>query len=163
MFYSSVKGFEPVYNCNSKALILGSFPSVKSRAEGFYYANPRNRFWTILSAIFKENAGETIENKTKFLLKNGVALWDIAEICDIKGSDDNSISQVKIVELDIILSAANIKKVFLNGKKAYELYASKYKNISVPTCILPSSSPANAAKTVETLIKEWQIEFSTVF
>ena len=117
-----VHGFGPVYDDNSKILILGSFPSVKSRAEGFYYGHPRNRFWKVLAAILKENEPKTVQDKKTLLLHHGIALYDVIEECDIIGSSDSSIKNVVPSDLAPIFETSKIKAVFTNGKTADRLY-----------------------------------------
>lgn len=146
--------FGPVYDQNSRVLILGSFPSVKSREQGFYYGHPQNRFWKMLAAIYKEEIPNSIDEKKKFLLKHGIALWDVIESCDIEGSSDSSIRNVVVNDIARILMEAPIKVVLTNGKKAQELYR-KYVKHPEAVC-LPSTSPANAACKLEKLIEEWK-------
>ncbi len=136
-------GFAPVYNQESKALILGSFPSVKSREISFYYGHKQNRFWKMLCGYFGEEIPNTVEGKKDFLYKNNVALWDMATSCEIKGSSDASIKNVKIADLSNILQTAKIKKILLNGTLAYRLFLEKYENLSIPYEKMPSTSPAN--------------------
>lgn len=152
-----VHPIEPVFDKNSKILILGSFPSVKSREAGFFYGHPQNRFWQVLAKICNENKPETIEEKKAFLLKNNIAVWDVIESCDITGSSDSSIKNVTPNDLRIILENANIEKIFVNGKKAEQLYK-KYiqSKISREAICLPSTSPANAAWSVEKLVMAWR-------
>jgi hypoxanthine-DNA glycosylase len=146
-------GFEPVFDKNSKILILGSFPSVKSRDINFYYGHKQNKFWKLLSEIYKKNLN-TIDEKKEFLLKNNIALWDIVEECEIKGSSDSSIIVKKVVDLQIILDKANIQKIICNGKKAYEIYKKYYENLPIESICLPSTSPANAIFKKELWINE---------
>lgn len=159
----------PVYDKNSKILILGSFPSVKSREEGFFYGHPQNRFWKVLYQI-KEDYGilkcenslnySTIEGKKKFLLDNNIAVWDVIKSCDIVGSSDSSIKNVVANDLRVILDAADIEKIIVNGKKAEQLYK-KYIQpyINREAVCLPSTSPANAAWSFEKLVEVWGKEF----
>ncbi len=146
----------PIYNEESKALILGSFPSVKSREEGFFYGHPQNRFWRVTAAVFEEAVPQTIEEKKSFLLRNHIALWDVIRSCDIEGSSDTSIKNVSVNDLSIILDAADIQTIFVNGKTAYKYYQ-KYlmPTIDRPATCLPSTSPANAAWNLERLLSEW--------
>ena len=139
-----MKGFEPVYDKNSEILILGSFPSVISREVGFYYGNRRNRFWSLLGKIFREEIGENVDSKKAFLLKHGIALWDIAESCDVKGSSDSEIKNVSVVDLDIILNVADIGLIICNGKKSYEIFSKNY-DLPIKSVCLPSTSPANVS------------------
>lgn len=151
---------EPVYDKNSRILILGSFPSVKSREAGFFYGHPQNRFWKVLAGICKEAVPQTVEEKKCFLLRNGIAVWDVIAECDITGSSDSSIRDVKPADIRRILDAAKIERICCNGATAYRLYE-KY---LFPLCKreavkLPSSSPANAAWSAERLMEEWEKYF----
>ena len=154
--------FGPVYDKNSKILILGSLPSVKSRQQQFYYGHPQNRFWKVLSAALGESIGGSVDEKKRIMLKNHIALWDVIQSCDIIGSSDSSIKNVKENDISVILDAADIKAIFLNGAKAYELfkkYCGGIEDRNEPPAILklPSTSPANAAFSLERLIGEWKI------
>ena len=146
--------FGPVYDSESRILILGSFPSVKSREISFYYGHPQNRFWKLLSLLFNEE----IEDKKTFLLKHHIALFDVIESCDIIGSSDTSIRNVKPNDLSLIINNSKIETVYLNGSKAYELYkkycADKY---DIDAIKLPSTSPANATYSIEKLYNEWRM------
>lgn len=152
--------FGPVYDEHSKILILGSMPSVKSREQQFYYGHPQNRFWKVLAAVFGEDVPISIEEKKEFLLRNGVALWDVIESCDIIGSSDSSIKNVKENDMRVILDKADIKTIYVNGGKAHELfikYCTKYMKEGKPNLVkLPSTSPANAAWSLDKLIKTWK-------
>lgn len=136
-----IEGFSPVYDESSSILILGSFPSVKSRESSFYYGNRQNRFWVTLQKVFGGEI-DTIEHKRDLCLGNGIALWDIVKRCVVVGSADASIKEYETVELDDVLSRAPIKKILCNGKLAYELTLSAYKG-TLPVICLPSTSPAN--------------------
>lgn len=150
--------FEPLYDRNSKILILGSFPSVKSREQMFFYGHPRNRFWKVISAVFECDTPNTIDEKRQFLLTHGIALWDVIASCEITGSSDSSIKNVTANDIAIILNSANIRNIFVNGKTA-EKYFNKYiKNtVNREAVCLPSTSPANAAWSTERLLKAWKI------
>lgn len=136
-------GFPSVYDNSSEILILGSFPSVKSREISFYYGNKQNRFWKTVCGIFGEEIPDSIEGKTAFLKRRKIALWDIVEACDIIGSSDASIKNVEIVDLGEIFRTARIRKILLNGALAYRLFLQKYQNIEIPYIKMPSTSPAN--------------------
>ncbi len=148
--------FEPIFNENSKILILGTFPSVKSREGEFYYHHPQNRFWKLLSALTKETLPETIEAKKVMLLKHHIAIWDVIYQCDIYGSSDSSIKNVIPNDINIILDKCNIKQIIANGDKAFQLYNKYCLPITHRDCVkMPSTSPANAAWSLEQLIEVW--------
>ncbi len=136
-------GFAPVFDENSKVLILGSFPSVKSRQIDFYYGNKQNRFWRTVCGYFKEEIPESTEAKRAFLKRRGIALWDMVMECEIEGSADASVRNAKTANLHEVLSKANIQKILLNGTLAYELFIKEYAELEVPYQKLPSTSPAN--------------------
>jgi len=142
-------GFEPVYDDKSRILILGSFPSVMSRDIGFFYGNRHNRFWRVLSLLFEEKIGNLKEEKIDFLIRHRVALWDIVSACEIKGSLDSDIRNVKVADINKIIKNSNIEKIFCNGKKSYELTLRYYGNIGIPIIYLPSTSPANTKFSVD--------------
>lgn len=150
--------FEPVYDKNSEILILGSFPSVKSREQGFYYGHPRNRFWKVLSALLDCEEPVGIEEKKKMLLQHHIAVWDVIDSCDIKGSSDSSIRNVVPADIAGLLLKSSIRYIYANGKTAGNLYQ-KYiqPEVDMEIAILPSTSPANAACSLEDLIKAWGI------
>lgn len=150
---------DPVYSSDSKILILGSFPSVKSRESQFFYAHPQNRFWKVLTALYAPDGGaelDTVDKKREFLLMNKIAVWDVIQCCEITGSSDSSIKNVKVNDLKRILNAADIKAIFSNGATSYNLYM-KYcaDKLGRPSVKLPSTSPANAAYSLERLIEAW--------
>ncbi len=149
---------EPVFDENSKILILGTFPSVKSRESKFFYAHPQNRFWKVLSALMEVEVPITIDEKKKFLLKNNIAVWDVIDRCQITGSSDSSIKSVVPSELSKILNVSKIERIFANGgtaKKLYEKY--QYKTLGIEIEGLPSTSPANAAYSLKSLLEAWEI------
>lgn len=151
-----VHEFEPIYNEDSKVLILGSFPSVKSRASQFYYGHPQNRFWKVTAGVCGDEVPATIAEKRAFLLRNHIAVWDVIESCDIVGSSDSSIRNVVANDMDVILTKANIRAIFANGDKAYQLFLKYCKKEEQPEIHkLPSTSPANAAWNLERLIEAW--------
>ncbi|MDO4689928.1 MAG: DNA-deoxyinosine glycosylase [Fusobacterium sp.] len=148
----------PTYDQNSQILILGSFPSVKSREYGYFYGHPQNRFWKVISAVFNDSFPETKEDKKRFLLKHNIAAWDVIASCEIKGSSDSSITNVKANDLGEILKNSKVRKIFVNGKKAAQLYKKYIEPVSkIPAITLPSTSPANAAWKLERLIDEWKV------
>jgi len=147
----------PIYDRHSDILILGSFPSVKSREEGFFYGHKQNRFWKVMAAVFDDEMPITVDEKKNFLLKHRVALWDVIASCEIEGSSDSSIRNIKVNDLSLILKVAPIRRIFTNGNKAYSLYQKyMYPGIGLKAQLLPSTSPANAQFSVERLITEWK-------
>lgn len=147
----------PIYNEKSNILILGTFPSVKSRENKFFYSHPQNRFWKIIAYITNTSpVPSTIDEKKNMLLNNKIALFDVIKSCDITGSSDTSIKNVEPWDLSIILDSCNIKKIYANGNKAYELYMKYcYNNLKCSIIKLPSTSPANASFNFERLLSEW--------
>ena len=152
----TVHPIEPLYDENSEILILGSFPSVKSRETGFFYGHAQNRFWRVMARICSSETPVGIEDKKRLLLENKIALWDVIHSCEIIGSSDSSIKNVVPNDLSVILNTANIKRIFVNGKKAESLYK-KYieKETGIKAVALPSTSPANASWSEERLYEEW--------
>ena len=148
----------PIYNQNSKILILGSFPSVKSRESQFFYHHSQNRFWKVLSSVLDKDTPITIDEKKDFLLDNNIALWDVIASCDIEGSSDSSIKNVVANDLNKIIDTCDIKQIFCNGGKSFELYK-KYceKNTNLKAIKLPSTSPANARFSLEKLVEDWKV------
>ena len=147
--------FPPVYSTSSFILILGSFPSVKSREEGFYYGYMRNRFWPMLERIYNEKA-ESTEERRKLILNHGLALWDSINSCKIKGSADSSISDAIPNDIPSLLENTKIKRIITNGRKAYSIYMKYiYEKTGIEPVCLPSTSPANAAWSLDDLIKAW--------
>lgn len=147
----------PFYDGSSKILILGSFPSVKSREQGFFYGHPQNRFWRVLAAVFLQAVPTSIEEKKAFLKKNGIALWDVIASCEIAGSSDSSIKNAAANDIRPILEGSNVEKIFVNGgtaKKLYDRYLLPMTGVEAMQ--LPSTSPANAAWSLERLIVEWK-------
>lgn len=149
--------FEPVYDNNSKILILGTLPSVKSRENNFYYGHKQNRFWKVLAHILNESVPETVEEKKYMLLKHNIAIWDVIQSCDIKGSSDSSIKNVEPTDIRKILDNSDVKYIFANGNKAGQLYKKYQLPITgIEATVLPSTSPANAAWTFEKLCEAWR-------
>ena len=148
----------PVFDAQSKILILGSFPSVKSRESAFFYGHPQNRFWKVLSGLLVCGCPQTIEEKTQMLLAHHIALWDVIASCRIEGSSDSSIRDVVPTDLSVILDRAPIRAVFCNGQTAFRLYERfQAAQTGLPATLLPSTSPANAAYSVERLMASWKI------
>ncbi|MBR6336291.1 MAG: DNA-deoxyinosine glycosylase [Ruminococcus sp.] len=155
---SQTHNIPPVYDKNSRVLILGSFPSVKSREAQFFYAHPQNRFWRLCAMLFDEELPTTAEQKKALLLKHHIALWDVIASCEIEGSSDTSISGVTANDISAILDYADIGAIFCNGAKAYELYNKHIKPLTRRDAIkLPSTSPANAACSLDKLYESWAV------
>ena len=150
---------EPIFDKDSKVLILGSIPSIKSRKEGFYYAHPRNRFWKTLELIYGETIGSSKDNKIAFLQKHHIALFDVLKSCDISSSSDSSIKNPVPNDLSLILLNSNIKTIFTTGQKAHQLYQKYcYSNTLIEDIPLPSTSPANCSKGIENkLLKSYSM------
>ncbi|MDR1233932.1 MAG: DNA-deoxyinosine glycosylase [Holosporales bacterium] len=152
-----VHHFDPVFDEESQVLILGTFPSVRSRASGFYYGHPRNRFWKVIAAITKtDRIPQTIDSKKCMLLKNRIALWDVLQSCDIEGSSDSNIKNPMPTDLSKIFSKANIKCIYTNGSQAHQFFIRYHcKSYSGNLIKVPSTSPANARYTLEKLVAIW--------
>lgn len=149
--------FPPFFRSDSHILILGSFPSVKSREQMFFYGHPQNRFWRVLAAVFEDDVPSSIPEKRILLERNHVALWDSIGRCTIEGSSDSSIRNVVPNDLSVILDAAPIAAIFCNGKQSFDCY-NRYilPSLCRDAILLPSTSPANAAWSVDRLISAWQ-------
>lgn len=155
--------FAPVFDERSKALVLGSFPSVKSRETAFYYGHPQNRFWRVLAALFDADVPETNNDKTEFLLARHIALWDVAAACTIQGSADSTLTALRLNDIASLLRDTGIRAVFANGQKAGRLYRAKLeKQAETPVTVLPSTSPANAAWTLQRLVAAWRPLYEAV-
>ncbi len=149
---------KPFYNKDSKILILGSFPSIKSREVGFYYSHPQNRFWKVLAYTFNEEIPNSIEEKKELLKRNKIALFDVCAACDIKASSDASIKNVVPNNLEEIFNNSNIEVIAFDGKTAYNLYQKYFKDKYAAELIsLPSTSPANATWDMQMLINEYEV------
>ena len=149
-------GFSPVVDEHSRVLILGSFPSVQSRRVSFYYGNPQNRFWKVQAAVTGSPLPVTVEEKKQFLLENNIGIWDVIKSCSIKGSDDNSITDVEVNDFSKIFSETKLSVIAANGTKAYELYNRYVFPVTGREIVkLPSTSPANAAWSLERLCKAY--------
>ena len=148
----------PLYDGNSKILILGSFPSVKTREMGFFYGHPQNRYWKVLSGILEDDFPETVEERRNFLLRHHIAAWDVIYECDIVGSSDASIRNVTPTDLRPILDAAPIRQIYVNGKTAEKMYKKYTEPLTHRQAVcLPSTSPANAAWSLERLMEAWGV------
>ena len=153
-----VHPYEPVYSKNSKVLILGTIASPKSRANGFYYTHPQNRFWKVFSNILGSDFPVNIEDKKKLFLDNDIALWDVLKSALVAGASDSSIKEPIPNDLNLILNSANIRAIFITGKRAYSLYNKLcLKHTNFEAVSLPSTSPANCAFSFDNLIKEYSV------
>ncbi len=149
---------KPVFDFNSEILILGSFPSEASRAFGFYYAHPRNRFWQVMAEIFQVEIGSSPQEKTEFLIKRKIALWDSVARCSIHRSGDSTIKDAVPNDIEKIIRTAKIKHIYFNGNKSYEIFLKYCRTENdIPLTVLPSTSPANARFTLEKLCEVWKI------
>lgn len=152
-------GFAPLSDKDSKLLILGSFPSVKSRKVEFYYGNPQNKFWRVICSYFGETVPQDIDGKKNFLLTHNIALWDIVTECEISGSQDSTIKNFKVADLKTLLQNCDIRFIILNGSTAFKIFKDNYGDLNIPYKKLPSTSPANT-RFCE---KEWRDALSTAF
>ncbi len=152
-------GFAPVFDAQSRVLILGSFPSVKSRLIDFYYGNKQNRFWRTVCGFFGETVPETTEGKKEFLFRRKLALWDMVTTCEIEGSADAAVRNAEVADLNAVLAHAPIEKILLNGTLSYDLFVKSYADIKIPYVKMPSTSPANPRFTEEV----WRNELNDVF
>ena len=157
--YEHVKHtFEPVYDENSRILILGSLPSVKSREQGFYYGHPQNRFWKVLARLLEWEEPATIEEKKAMLLKNKIAIWDVLESCDIKGSSDSSIKNAVAADIPGLLKKTKIEKIYVNGTTAGKYYKKYIWPLTgVEAIVLQSTSPLNCRYDIEKLAENWSV------
>lgn len=148
----------PLYDEESRVLVLGSFPSVKSREGRFFYHHPQNRFWRVISAIYEEPVPATIEEKQDLLLRCKIAVWDVIQSCEITGSSDSSIRNVVPNDLEQVLKHSKVERIFANGNTSYQLYMKYiYPVTGMEIIKLPSTSPANAAYSLERLLEEWSM------
>ena len=150
--------FEPLYDRNSSVLILGSFPSVKSREQQFFYGHPQNRFWKVIAALYHADVPATIPEKKALILGNGLALWDAVASCEITGSSDASIRAVRANDLSVILNRSPIRMICCNGKTSWQQYDRLIRpRTGREAMCLPSTSPANARWTLPKLIDAWSV------
>lgn len=148
----------PLYNAQSQTLILGSFPSVKSREARFFYGHPQNRFWRLMALLFDEEVPQTVEEKSRLILRHHLALWDTIHSCTITGSSDSSIKDVVPNDLSEILQNSRVDRIFCNGAASYNLYQKYiYSQNGIQAVKLPSTSPANAAFSLKCLAEAWSV------
>lgn len=150
--------FGPLYSEHSRILILGSFPSVRSREQNFFYGHPQNRFWKVIAAVFDAPVPETVYEKKQLIISHDLALWDSIASCEITGSSDASIRNAEVNDISIILDSCRIEQIYCNGRKSHELYR-KYieENTGREAICLPSTSPANAQWTLDRLTEAWSV------
>ena len=148
----------PLFDKDSETLILGSFPSVKSREAAFFYGHPQNRFWAVVAEVFSKEKPLTVEAKKELILSNKLALWDVIAQCEIKGSADSTITDVTANDLSIILENSRVRRIFVNGKTAEKYYNKyTYPETGIKAVCLPSTSPANAAWSIARLVDAWKV------
>jgi hypoxanthine-DNA glycosylase len=148
----------PLFSKNSDTLILGSFPSVKSREAQFFYGHPQNRFWKLLALLYNEDIPNDVEEKKSLILRHKLALWDTIHSCTITGSSDSSIKDVVPNDISKIISSSKVRRIFANGATSYKLYQKYiFPSTNIKAVKLPSTSPANAAFSLERLAEEWKI------
>lgn len=155
---SIVHPIPPLFDENSRTLILGSFPSVKSREQSFFYGHPQNRFWRLIATLFDEEIPQSIDEKKQLILKHNLALWDVIHSCTITGSSDSSIKDVVPNNLSIILQKSSVDRIFANGALSHKMYMKYiFPQTGIEAVKLPSTSPANAAFSLERLAESWKI------
>ena len=148
----------PLYDAQSRILILGSFPSIKSREAMFFYGHPQNRFWPLLARLLKEQAPTSIEEKRALALGHHIALWDSIRSCTITGSSDSSVRDVVPNDLSVILGNSKVGRIYCNGALSHKMYMKYiYPTTGIEAVKLPSTSPANAAYSMDRLEKEWRV------
>ena len=153
-----VHPFPPLYDAESELLILGSFPSVKSREQFFFYGHPQNRFWRVVATVYGDAVPATIEEKKAFLHRHCIALWDVIAECDIQGSSDSSIRNAVPTDLGRILAGSRVDRIYCNGSTSARMFE-KYQRQTLgrEAVVLPSTSPANAAFSLDRLVERWQV------
>ena len=150
--------FPPLFDESSRTLILGSFPSVKSREAMFFYGHPQNRFWRVIAALYEEDVPQNIEEKKSIILKHNLALWDSIQSCTITGSSDSSVKDVVPNDLSLIINNSKVDRIFCNGALSYKMYEKFiFPKTNINAIKLPSTSPANAAFSLQRLVNEWEI------
>ena len=150
--------FPPLFDENSRTLILGSFPSVKSREQCFFYGHPQNRFWRLTAMLFDEEVPQSIEEKKRLIIRHNLALWDVIHSCTITGSSDSSIKDVVPNDLSVILQNSKVDRIFANGALAHKMYMKYiFPQTGIEAVKLPSTSPANASYSLDRLSEYWKI------
>lgn len=159
----TIHPIQPLYSSDSEVLILGSFPSVKSREQGFFYGHPQNRFWKVIAGVCNSDVPQSIEEKKALIINHNLALWDVIHSCEIVGSADSTIKNVTPNDIKAILDNSKIARIFVNGKKAESLYK-KYieKEVGIKAVCLPSTSPANASWSLDRLTAYWKKQIQII-
>ena len=152
-----IHSIEPVFDTESRVLILGTMPSPKSREVQFYYGHPQNRFWRVLAAVLGEEVPQSVPEKKAMLLRHRIALWDVLAECEITGASDSSIRNPVANDLSVILDHAPVQAVFTTGATAWKLYTRQQKpHTGIEAVRLPSTSPANCAVKMEALTEAYK-------
>lgn len=151
-YHTIVHTIPPIYQENSRILILGSMPSPKSREQGFFYGHPQNRFWRVLACVLQQEIPRTIAEKKALLLNNGIALWDVLQSCEIRGASDQSIRHPVVNDFSPIFKVANIQAIFTTGVTAHRLFCTLTGKDSI---LLPSPSPANCRVSFDRLVQAY--------
>ena len=150
--------FDPIIDENSRILVLGTFPSIKSFEKSFYYAHPQNQFWKILSEILHDKVPDTIEEKIEFLQRHGIALWDMVKGCKRENSLDSSLKDIEVNDIEAFLKKyPNIQALFFTGRKSQELFERNFSHLDIPRYYLLSPSPAFRKATFEEKVRQWSI------
>ena len=153
----------PVFDKHSEILILGSFPSVKSREVQFFYGHSQNRFWKVIATIYDYPVPSNIPSKKKLLLDNRIALWDVIGSCEINGSSDSSIRNAVPNDIAALVEKTGISRIFANGATSYNMYNRFCRDsVGIDAVKLPSTSPANAAYSLDRLVSEWKSHLLSV-
>jgi len=153
----------PTFDKDSRILILGSFPSIKTRESGYFYGHPQNRFWKVMAVLFNEPVPVTVEDKRGLLIRSRVAAWDSIHQCTITGSSDSSIRDVIPNDLSVILKTADIRQIFCNGRTSWNIYHKYIEPLTGRSAVsLPSTSPANASFSLEKLVEAWSVILQSV-
>lgn len=159
----TIHPIQPLYSSDSEVLILGSFPSVKSREQGFFYGHPQNRFWKVIAEVCNSEVPQSIEEKKALIINHNLALWDVIHSCEIVGSADSTIKNVTPNDIKAILDNSNIEKIFVNGKKAESLYKKYIEDeVGIKAICLPSTSPANASWSLDRLTEYWKKQIQII-
>lgn len=155
---SIIHPFPPLFGAGSDTLILGSFPSVRSREAMFFYGHPQNRFWRVLAAVYSEAVPVSVDEKKALVLRHGLALWDSVRSCTVTGSSDGSVKNIVPNDIGFVIANSRIERIFCNGALSYSVYEKHIRPaVGIEAVKLPSTSPANAAYSLEKLVSEWMM------